>query len=181
VADPELLGDVAHRSGDLTDEDAEMRRATNQVIVDTSAQLDRWSYNNAVATWMEFVNRLYRYLQTDGGIHTEVLDQAIDTLLKLLAPATPHIAAELHAIRHEGEDIHREAWPVADESLLVVESATMVVQVNGKVRDRIEVPIDVDDDTALELALASEKVRAHVPGEPTKVISRPPKIVNIVV
>ena len=93
---------------------------------------------------MAFVNDLYRYVQSDDGPHAATLDEAIDTLLQLLAPACPHMTAELWSLRHPGtggpaSHIHESAWPVADPSLLVEDTVTLVVQVNGKVRDRLEV------------------------------------------
>ena len=79
---------------------------------------------------MEFVNLLYKRGSTDF---------AVDTLLKLLAPAAPHITAELWERRHPGEHVHELPWPVADPALAAVDSVTMVVQVNGKVKARVEV------------------------------------------
>ena len=98
-----------------------------------------------------------------------------------MAPMTPHITAELWEQRRGGH-VHEQAWPVADPAKLAVETETMVVQVNGKVRDRLEVAADIDEAEAERLALASEKVQSHLDGaEPRKVIARPPKIVNVVV
>ena len=108
------------------------------------------------------------------------LDEAVDTLLLLMAPMAPHVSAELWE-RRRGGHVHEQEWPVADPAKLVVDTVTMVVQVNGKVRDRIEVPAGVDAAEAEALALASEKVQAHLGGNPPrKVIARPPQLVNIV-
>ena len=97
-----------------------------------------------------------------------------------MAPMAPHVTAELRERRH-GDDIHRQSWPVADEAMLAVETVTMVVQVNGKVRDRIEVPSGTDAATAEALALASENVQAHLGGKPPrKVICKPPTLINLV-
>ena len=173
------------RSGEPTDADQEVVRATHRLIDDITTHFDRWSYNVAVAKYMAFVNDLYRYAQSDAGPHGPTLDQAVDTLLQLLAPACPHITAELWDRRHstggEVAHVHETAWPVADPSLLTEATVTLVVQVNGKVRDRIEVPADADEATCVAAALASEKVAAHLGGaEPRKVIARPPRLVNLV-
>ena len=107
-------------------------------------------------------------------------------VLLLLAPAAPHITAELWSRRGAasgapGRHVHEEPWPVPDADLLVEDAVIMVVQVAGKVRDRIEVPADADEETCRALALASEKVRTQLgDAEPRKVIVRPPKLVNIV-
>ena len=121
---------------------------------------------------MEFTNLLYK----DGAS-----DFAIDTLLLLMAPMTPHITAELWERRHGGEHIHGQRWPQADPAMLVVDTVTMVVQVNGKVRDRIDVDPGIGEAEAERLALASDKVQEQLAGAaPRKVIVRAPKLVNVV-
>jgi leucyl-tRNA synthetase len=140
---------------------------------------ERWSYNTAVAACMEFVNVLQPYVR-EGG-RADVVDEAVDTLLLLLAPMTPHIAAEAWERRH-GDHIHLRSWPVPDPTLLVEDTVTMVVQVNGKVRDRIEVDPDISGVDAEALALASTAVVGALAGGPARrVIARPPKLVNVVV
>jgi leucyl-tRNA synthetase len=90
------------------------------------------------------------------------------------------MSAELWERRH-GSHVHTQRWPVADPAMLTVESTTMVVQVNGKVRDRLEVAPTISAADAESLALASPKVQEHLgTGAPKKVIARPPKLVNIV-
>lgn len=163
--------------------DDELDKATHRLIDRITTEFDRWSYNTAVAAVMEFVNGLYRYAQTPASARRATLDEAIDTLLLLLAPMTPHVTAELWERRHPGQPgVHAQAWPVADPARLVVETVTMVIQVNGKVRDRAEVPPDIDEAGALAVARASEKVVAALGGaEPRKEITRPPRLVNLVV
>ena len=119
-----------------------MRRATHRLIDRVSRDYERWSYNTAVAACMEFVNLVQPYVRGDG--HDEVADEAVDTLLLLLAPMTPHLTAEAWERRH-GDHVHLRAWPVADPELAAEDSVTMVVQVNGKVRDRIEVPPSIGE------------------------------------
>ena len=122
---------------------------------------------------MEFVNLLYKQGSTPF---------AIDSLLLLLAPMAPHVTAELWERRHPGEHVHEQRWPQFDAALAVEERVTMVVQVNGKVRDRIEVDAGIDAQEMERLALASARVQEHLHGQPPKkVIVRPPKLVNVVV
>ena len=169
----------ARRTGEQTAEDLSIRQATHRLIDRVSRDYERWSYNTAVAACMEFVNLLQPYARGSG--HAEVVDEAVDTLLLLLAPMTPHLAAEAWECRH-GDHIHLRPWPVSDPALAVEETVTMVVQVNGKVRDRIEVAPDITGGEAEHLALASPKVAGELGGAPPRrVISRPPKLVNIVV
>jgi leucyl-tRNA synthetase len=161
--------------------DLDISRSTNRLIVRITDEFERWSYNTAVAGCMEFTNELFKYAQSDDGPRRETLEVAIDTLLLLMAPMVPHITAELRQRRH-GDDIHRCAWPEADAALLVVESVTMVVQINGKVRDRIEVDAGIDEAQAVATALASPRIAELLDGaEPRKVIARPPQLVNLVV
>lgn len=180
LAHPESDLYTESRSGERTAEDLAVETATHVLIDRVTNEYERWAYNTAVAGFMEFSNTLYRYVQSDGGPHADVLDTALDTLMMLMAPAVPHIAAELWSVRHEGEHIHLASWPVADQAKLVVETVTMVVQVNGKVRDRLDVSPDISEADAQALALGSEKVQAHLDGDPRKIIVRQPKIVNIV-
>jgi leucyl-tRNA synthetase len=152
----------------------EVRRATHRLIERVSDDYGRWSYNTAVAALMEFTNLLYKSGSTD---------EAVDTLLLLLAPMAPHIAAELWELRHgaDGGSVHAQSWPVADPELARLQSVTMVVQVNGKLRDRLEVDPGITAEEAESLALASDKVQDHLAGAtPKKVISRPPNLVNLV-
>ena len=147
-------------------------RAAHRLIAKVSDDYERWSYNTAVAALMELTNVLYREGTTD---------YAVDTLLLLMAPMTPHVTAELWE-RRRGGHIHEEPWPSADPAMARQETATLIVQVNGKVRDRIEVAPDIDPDAAEALALASQRVQELLDGRPPKkVIARPPRLVNVVV
>ncbi|MEI7859931.1 MAG: leucine--tRNA ligase [Acidimicrobiales bacterium] len=179
LAVPEVPRPTDGATGELTDADLEIRRATHKLIDRVSSDYERWSYNTAVAACMEFVNLVLPYVR-DGG-RSEVVEEAVDTLLLLLAPMAPHLAAEAWEQRH-GDHIHLRSWPVADPALLVEDTVTMVVQVNGKVRDRIEVAIDISEADAERMALASDAVVEALGGAaPKRVIARPPKLVNVVV
>jgi leucyl-tRNA synthetase len=165
---------------DATPADVEIDRATHRLIARVTDDYERWSYNTAVAACMEFVNDLYRYVQSSDGARTQTLDEAVDHVLLVMAPMVPHITAELWE-RRRGGAVHAEPWPEADPAKLAVDTVTMVVQVNGKVRDRLEVAADIDESEAERQALASTKVGAHLgEGPPKKVIVRVPKLVNIV-
>ena len=200
LATGEVAGAAASVGREPLPTDGAIEKATHRLIVRVSDDYERWSYNTAVAAYMEFVNELNRYVLAADGSRAETLDFAVDTLLLLMAPMAPHITAQLWADRHPagaapaaigaGADasatpgrpahIHEQAWPVADAAMLTVDTVTMVVQVNGKVRDRIEVPAGIDAAEAERLALASDKVAAFLTGPPRKVIAKPPKLVNIV-
>ena len=169
------------RNGQPELADLEVDRATHRLVARITDEYDRWSYNTAVAGFMQFTNTLYRWVQDENGPHAPTLAAAIDALLLVMAPAAPHMCAELWE-RRRGDHVHAEAWPIADPAKLISETVTLVVQVNGKVRDRIEVAVDIDEAAAEAVALASERVLAFLGGRtPERVIVRPPNLVNLVV
>ena len=172
-------GVLADRSPTAADD--EIRRATHRLIAKVSEDFDRWSYNTAVAAVMEFVNVLYRYVQAPGGAGRATLDEAVDALLLVMAPMTPHIAAELWE-RRRGTDVHAQPWPSPDPALLAVAAVTMIVQVNGKVKARLEVDPAITEADARAAALAEPRVRELLGDDgPRNVIVRLPKLVNVVV
>jgi leucyl-tRNA synthetase len=112
----------------------------------------------------------------------EVFEIAVNTLLLLMAPSTPHIAEELWARRGNEYSIHNREWPEFDPDLAAEERITLIVQVNGKVRDRIEVPAEISEAQAKELALGSEVAQRFMEDKkPRDVIYVPGRLVNIVV
>ena len=159
-----------------------LRRAIHQAIASVSGDLDRYEFNTAVAACRELTNALVRAVDgaAEGTVDPVAVDEGVDVLLRLLAPLVPHLAAEAYE-RRTGRHVHEEAWPVADPALLAEERCTMVVQVNGKVRDRIEVDPAIGEEAALALALASDKIQAALGGAgPSRVVARPPRLVNLV-
>jgi leucyl-tRNA synthetase len=161
--------------------DSALRKHLHKTIKVVTADYEVFSFNTAIARLMELVNQAYRY-RTVGGGNPQVMRDVIEGLLKMLAPMAPYITEEAwHRLGHE-DSIHSQSWPVYEVELASDDEVTMVVQVNGKVRDTIQVPADVEEDKMRELALGSAKVQAFLDGkEPRKVIVRPPKLVNLVV
>jgi leucyl-tRNA synthetase len=171
------------RDGEATAEDVALNRATHRLIAKVSDDIERWSFNTAVAASMEFSNTLQRYQrEAVGGPHGETYAAAADALLLLLAPMVPHVAAEAWARRHgDAEMVHAQPWPTFDPDLARADTVTLVVQVNGKVKDRVEVSPDLTEEEAVRVALASERVVAALGGaEPSRVVARPPRLVNVV-
>ncbi|HLF40937.1 MAG TPA: leucine--tRNA ligase [Acidimicrobiia bacterium] len=165
---------------DETPADKEITRGRHALVRKVTDDFDRWAYNTAVAACMEYVNDLYRYAQSPDGARRATLDEAVDTLLLVLAPMAPHITAELWE-RRRGGHIHEEPWPTFDPDAADADTVTMIVQVNGKVRDRIDVDASITEEQMKERALASVKVAEHLGGrEIRKVIAVPPKLINLV-
>jgi leucyl-tRNA synthetase len=162
--------------------DVALLRSLHQTILKVEADLTDFKWNTAVAALMSLRNDLTQHLNVVATASPEVWSEAVDTLLKLLAPIAPHVTEELWHLRGNPGSIHLEAWPVADEDLARDETVTMVVQVNGKVRDRIEVSADISEDEARQRALATGNIQAWLAGgEVRTVIVRAPRLVNIVV
>ncbi len=163
--------------------DSALIRASHRAIEKVTHDLERWSYNSAVAQIMDLTNQYGKYLREGAGPDSLVL--ARDTILLLLSPMTPHICAELwERIYGVSQDntIHNQPWPIADPRLLLSESAMMIVQVNGKLRDKVEVPVGIGEEDATNLILDLPKVRALLDGKsPKKVIVRLPNLINIVI
>jgi leucyl-tRNA synthetase len=171
------------RSGPESDADRSVRQATHRTIAQVTADIERWSYNTAVAHCMEQLNLLQRYARRDDGPHEAVWAEAADSLLSLLAPLTPHVTAEIWEQRHPGEpSVHLQRWPTFDPELIREETVTMVVQVNGKVRDKLEVSPDITKKDAEAAALGSPRVVEAMAGRaPQRIVAVPPRLVNVVV
>jgi leucyl-tRNA synthetase len=170
VADPES---DAVPAAATEDEILEVNRAAHRLIARVSDEYERWSYNTAVAACMEFTNLMHKQGKTGF---------AVDSLLLLLAPMAPHVTAELWERRHPGEHVHEKAWPQADPAMAAEELVTMIVQVNGKMRDRIQVRPSVDEGEMERLARESPKVQEFLDGHhPKRVIAKPPRLLNLVV
>ncbi len=158
-----------------------LRAAAPRAVRDVTEDIEGFRFNTAIARLMEFTTALARARET-GGVGREEWDRAVETLVLLTAPFAPHVAEELWERRGKPYSVHRQAWPAFDEALAVEETVEIAVQVNGKVRDRLTLPAGAGEDEALELALASERVRGHTGGSaPRRVIYVPGKLLNVVV
>jgi len=170
--------------GVLPDSVMAVRRKTHQTIRKVTHDLDgRFHFNTAIAAIMELVNLL---LQTQQESFTEetlpVLRESLEALALMLAPFAPHIAEEMwEALGHTG-GIGEVFWPVYDETIAKEETVTVVVQINGKIRSRIEVPANSPDEMLRETALSDARVFEFTNGKTVrKVIVVPGKLVNIVI
>jgi leucyl-tRNA synthetase len=158
-----------------------LRRKTHQTIRKVGRDLESFSFNTAVAALMELRNAL-QDAQREANVSTAAWDEAVENLLLLLAPFAPHITEDLWAQRDKPYSIHQQAWPEWDAQLAREEMITLVVQVNGKVRAKVDVPVDIGEDEARKIALGEENVQRWLDGkEPRKVIVIPGRLVNIVV
>ena len=156
-------------------------RERHKFIKRITGEMEQFRFNTAVAAYMEYLNYLIE--MQDEVVPARQWRQAIETLTLLLAPVCPFIAEEVwqDTLGH-ADSVHRQSWPMFDESLAIDEVVTVIVQVNGKVRDRIEMASDVDETVLRETAVASPKIQSFINGKPIrKVIVVPPALVNIVI
>ena len=158
-----------------------LRRKTHQVIRKVTGDFENFSFNTAVAAIMELRNEVVA-AKKGKSVETAVWHEAVNSMLLLLAPIAPYITEELWAQRGKPYSIHQQPWPEWDEEAAKEDTITLVVQINGKVRDKIEAEAGVGDETLKEMALASEKVQGWLDGKtPRKVIVVKGRLVNIVV
>ncbi len=159
----------------------DLSRITHQTIRKVTDDLERLRFNTMIAALMEFTNYLEKVKQA-GAVTVSHWTEAVDSLLLLLAPTAPHLAEELWQQRGHEYSIHNQSWPKWDEELAKDEEITLVVQVNGKLRDRITVPASIAEDVAKHLALESKRVKAYLEGkEISSIIYVPGRLVNLVV
>jgi leucyl-tRNA synthetase len=157
-----------------------LRRKVHQTIRKVTDDYEGFRFNTSVAALMELTNALQDHLQR-GGKRNGEWQEAVRTLVLLLNPMAPHISEEMwHGLGAEG--LAADApWPEYDAAAASAPQVTLVVQVNGNLRDRLDVPAGLTQEQALERALASEKVRRHLNGsQPSKVIYVPDKLINLV-
>jgi leucyl-tRNA synthetase len=177
-----MISDVDSPAGaDLSAGDPALRRITHHVIDDVTAAVEAFRFNVAVARLMELVNGARKTIDAGAGAADPAVREAAEALAVMLSLFAPYTAEEAWSRLGHEPSVARAQWPQADPELLVEESVTCVVQVAGKVRDRLEVPPSIGDDELRELALASDGVRRALDGRGVRtVVVRAPKLVNVV-
>jgi leucyl-tRNA synthetase len=171
---------VVAESGRANADPVALRRKVAQTVKKVTDHYDSLRFNTAVAALMELANEMQDYVAA-GGARDALWDSSVLTLVKLLNPMAPHIAEEMWQ-RLGGKGMLADAsWPEFDAAAAVVPDVTLVVQVAGKLRDRLTVPAGMSQDEALAAALASERVTAALNGgKPTKVVYVPDRLINLV-
>jgi leucyl-tRNA synthetase len=157
-----------------------LRRRVAQAIGRVTEHYDDLRFNTAVAFLMELANTMQDYLQ-GGGARDGSWDEAVRTLVKLLNPLAPHMCEEMWERLGEKGMLADASWPVYDPAVAAEPKVTLVVQVAGKVRDKLEVDTGLSEDEAATLVLAREKVRAALNGQgPSKIVYVPDRLINLV-
>jgi leucyl-tRNA synthetase len=158
-----------------------LRRKVHQTLQAVSHDFETFNFNTIVSGLMELLNEM-TVAKAVGAFGTPDWLEAEDLYLRMLAPVCPHIAEELWVRTGHEYSIHRQPWPQVDEDATKEEQITLIVQINGKLRDRLIVPADVSEADATAAALESENVQAYLEGKtPKKIIYVPGRLVNIVI
>ncbi|NUP02802.1 MAG: class I tRNA ligase family protein, partial [Nonomuraea sp.] len=160
--------------------DQALRKVTHHTVDEVTKLVESQRFNVAVARMMELTSAARRAIDSGPGAADPAVREAAETLAVMLSLVAPYLAEEGWERLGGTGAVAFAGWPTADPALLVQESVTCVVQVAGKVRDRLEVAPDISEDELRALALASDKVASYLQGAPRKVIVRAPKLVNIV-
>jgi leucyl-tRNA synthetase len=164
--------------------DEELERKLHKTIKNVTEDAEDFKFNTAISKIMELNNKIYKYIQKlpRKNHNKELLTQVIEKMVQLLAPFAPHMCEELWERIGKEFSIFDGGWPEYDEDKLVAETVTIAAQINGKVRDEIEVPVDADKDKIKEIALKSERVQKYTEGKNVvKTIVVPGRIINFVV
>jgi leucyl-tRNA synthetase len=176
-----LYGETYFASRLAQGEDPALKRSLHQVIRRIEERIEGFRLNTMVSALMEFVNVLIKR-QRSGDWHTATFHQALETLLVLLAPAAPHIADELWHLTGHTESVHQQSWPAWDADLAREEILQIPVQVNGKLREVIQLTTDASPEEAQRVALEQPRIEQHIAGSQiVKSIYVPGKVLNIVI
>lgn len=179
-----IEGDDGSFSGEIkTEADKSLNFQKNKTIkkVTDSMSGGRFGFNTAISAIMELVNEMYRYKELEGA-DMALMKECCEKLVVILSPFVPHIGEELWQRLGHDTSVYFETWPEFDESALILDTVEIVVQINGKVKQRMVVPAGLSREELSELAAADEKVIAQIDGRDVKkVIAVPGKLVNIVV
>ena len=160
--------------------DKELLRWTHKTIRKVAKDIETFRFNTVISSLMEFTNVLHEIRKKP--VTNKVFLEATDALLLMLAPVAPFMAEELWFLKGRSYSIHQQAWPEVNERLAIDESITLVLQVNGKVRGRLSMPINLTEEQAREVALNNEAVQRNLAGkEPKRLIYVPGRLVNVVV
>jgi leucyl-tRNA synthetase len=160
--------------------DAALERLRHSTIQRVSRDLERLKFNTAIAALMELINGLSRALEEKTASKI-VCEQTLETLLQLLHPMAPHVTEELWERRGHSESLLDSEWPEHDERKLRTERIQLVVQVDGKLRDRVEVEAEAGEAEVRQAALESHRVQEHLQGrELAKAVVVPGRLINLV-
>jgi leucyl-tRNA synthetase len=158
----------------------DLRRKVHQTLVSVTRDFKTFNFNTIVSGLMELLNEMMA-AKADGAFGSDTWRETEDIYLRMMAPVCPHISEELWEKTGHEYSIHAQPWPEVDEAATKEEEITLIVQVNGKLRDRLTVPVNISEEDAKAAAMSSENVQQYLAGkQPKKFIYVPGRLVNIV-
>ena len=158
----------------------QLRRKVHQTLRSVTRDFENYEFNTIISSLMELLNEMTK-AKSQGAYGTVAWNEAVEIYLKMLAPVCPHITEEIWSLLDKPYSIHLQQWPKVDEEAAAEDEITLVVQINGKVRDRILVAVDISETDARNAALSSKAIQSALAGKtPRKVIYVPGRLVNIV-
>ncbi|MBU5307651.1 leucine--tRNA ligase [Clostridioides mangenotii] len=168
--------------GALTKEDKHMRYTINSTLKKVTEDLsEKFGFNTAISALMELINEAYKYKELETR-NNAVLKECVETVIVILAPFAPHLGDELWSMIGKDGSVFSISWPKYDDSALVQDEVEVVVQVNGKVRDKMNIPANTSKEDMEKLAIENTKIKDFVEGKTVvKIVGVPNKLVNIVV
>ena len=173
--------DATAMEGSRDAAERETERLLHQTVRKCYNDLDKFKFNTSIASLMELTNHLNK-VWADSSVSPEMWRECVEKLLLMLAPMAPHLTEELWERAGREYSIHQQPFPSWDEDLAADEVFTLVVQVNGKVRDKLEVPVGIPESEAQELAMASPRVQSFLDGKAIdKTVYVPGRLLNVVV
>ncbi|MFU8795795.1 MAG: leucine--tRNA ligase, partial [Dehalococcoidia bacterium] len=170
----------AGQSAPTGEHEQDLCHILHKTIKKVTTDLERFRFNTMLASLMELTNYLAK-VKEDRTVSAASWREAMTSLLLLLAPTAPHLAEELWARTGHTYSIHTQAWPEYSEELAREDEITLAIQINGKLRDKVQVPASITEAEAKELALGRERVQMHIDGKKVgNVIYVPKRVINIV-
>lgn len=180
----DCLTDDKPDQSSLNADEKKLRLAVNSTIKKVTYDCDRFSFNTAISSVMEMVNALYLYKEkvNKEDYNKAVITEAVESLIILLSPFVPHITSEMWENIGKTSNLSLEPWPGYDESALVVSEVEIVIQINGKIRDKMMIDPNMSREAMQELAMSNDKIKALIGDKSVvKCIAVPKKLINIVV
>lgn len=183
LAEKVSLGNETCDANELTKNEKDLRRVLHATIKKVTDDIGlRFNFNTAISSIMELVNAIYTANDKEENLNQDLVREVVSALLKLLAPFAPHMTEELWSEVIGTGSVHKQCWPKFDEKAVVLDEVEVVLQINGKVRDKIVVPAGLNAKGLEEKALEQQKVKDAIEGKTiVKVICVPNKLVNVVV
>jgi leucyl-tRNA synthetase len=180
IKDKAVAGDVITTTKDEKTLNFMLNKSIKKVTDDIGG---RFNFNTAISSVMELVNEAYKYKEhSKDNINGQLVNRVADSLVLMLAPFAPHFSEELWSLMGKEGSVHDSEWPLYDEKALVLDEVDVVIQINGKVRDKITVSKDMSKEDLEKEALSLEKIIVATEGKQiVKIIVIPSKLVNIVI